>query len=57
MINAFEVFYCMVLAYLLDKALKIPEKRHTGIKIVASSYGPGLLIWIVAVMFLALNIG
>ena len=55
-INLFEVLYWLLLAYLLDKALKTPKNHHTGIKIVASSYGPGLLIWVVAIMFLILNV-
>lgn len=53
-INAFEVVYWIALALLLDKALNI-KKGNLGIKIVASSYGPALLIWVVAVMFFRLN--
>ncbi|MFD0863640.1 hypothetical protein ACFQ1M_15595 [Sungkyunkwania multivorans] len=53
-INAFEIIYWIVLALLLDKALK-EEKGNTGIKIVLTSYTPALLIWVVAVMFFALN--
>ena len=56
-LNVFEAIYWLLLAYLLDKALKTPKNQHTGIKIVASSYGPGLLIWVGAIMFLVLNIG
>ena len=52
-INLFEVLYWIVLAFLIDRTLK--ERGNTGIKIVASSYGPALLIWVVAVMFLVLN--
>ncbi len=52
-VNAFELLYWLVLAYLLGKALQIgTEKSFT---IVASSYGVGLLIWVVGIMFLTLN--
>ncbi len=53
-LNAFEVIYWVVLALLLDHALN-NKKGNMGIKIVASSYGPALLIWVVAVMFFTLN--
>ncbi|WP_318308363.1 hypothetical protein [Flagellimonas crocea] len=55
-INVFEVFYWIILAYNLDKTLKTPENKNTGIKIVASSYGVGLLIWVISVMFFTLNL-
>jgi len=55
-LNAFEIIYWIVLAILLEKAMNI-KKSNLGIKIVASSYGPALLIWVVAVMFFTLNIG
>ena len=54
-INLFEVVYWVLLAYLLDKELRTPKGEHTGIKIVASTYGVGLLIWVVAIMFFTLN--
>ncbi len=54
-INVFELVYWIVLAFLLDKALKA-EKGNPGIKIVAASYGPALLIWVVSIMFFTLNI-
>ncbi len=54
-INLFEMAYWIFLAYSLDKALEIPKGEHTGIKIVVSSYGVGLVIWVIAVMFLTLN--
>lgn len=53
-INAFEIIYWIVLDLLLDKAMNT-KKGNLGIKIVASSYGPALLIWVVAVMFFTLN--
>lgn len=52
-LNLFELAYWFVLAYLLGKELKISMDK--GFKIVASSYGTALLIWVVAVMFLTLN--
>ena len=55
LVNLFEIFYWIVLALLIDRVLNI-QKGHTGIKIVASSYGVGLLIWVVGVMFFTLNI-
>ncbi len=53
-INVFEIIYWIVLALLLDKTLK-ESKANTGFKIVASSYGPALLIWVVGIMFFTLN--
>ena len=54
-VNLFEVAYWILLAYLLDNELNTPKNEHTGIKIVASSYGVGLLIWVVGVMFFTLS--
>jgi hypothetical protein len=52
-LNLFELAYWFVLAYLLGKELNISMDK--GFKIVASSYGPALTIWVVAVMFFTLN--
>lgn len=52
-LNLFEVAYWFILAYLLGKELNISMDK--GFKIVASSYGPALAIWVVAVMFITLN--
>jgi hypothetical protein len=52
-LNLFELAYWVILAYLLGKELKITTDK--GLSIVASSYGVGLLIWVVAIMFLTLN--
>ncbi|WP_340155372.1 hypothetical protein [uncultured Winogradskyella sp.] len=52
-LNIFEVAYWFVLAYLIGK--EINETTDKGLSIVASSYGVGLLIWVVGVMFLTLN--
>ena len=53
-INLFEVVYWLVLAYLLGKEFK--EDIYKGLTVVASSYGVGLVIWVVAVMFFTLNV-
>ena len=53
-LNLFELAYWGILAYLLGKTLKISTNK--GLSIVAGSYGVGLLIWVVAVMFLTLNV-
>lgn len=52
-LNLFEVAYWLVLAYLLGKEFK--EDIYKGLTVVASSYGVGLVIWVVAVMFFTLN--
>ncbi|MBC3757255.1 hypothetical protein H7U19_02485 [Hyunsoonleella sp. SJ7] len=52
-LNLFEFAYWIILAYLLGKAIN--ENTDKGLTIVASSYGIGLLIWVVAVMFFTLN--
>lgn len=51
--NLFEIVYWFYLASQIDKALD--EKEEKGINILASGYGSGLLLWIVAVMFFTLN--
>lgn len=52
-LNLFEVAYWFILAYLTGKELD--ENTDKGFAIVASSYGVGLLIWVVGVMFFTLN--
>ncbi|PIB33048.1 hypothetical protein BFP78_01950 [Gaetbulibacter sp. 5U11] len=51
--NLFELAYWVILAYLIGKELN--ESTDKGMSIVASSYGVGLLIWVVGVMFFTLN--
>ncbi|MBX3240804.1 MAG: hypothetical protein KIT80_23065 [Chitinophagaceae bacterium] len=52
-LNLFEFIYWMLLIYLLAKELNIkPDKVFN---IVAGSYGVGLLIWVIAVMFFTIN--
>ena len=52
-LNLFELAYWIILAYLIGKELN--ENTDKGLSIVASSYGVGLLIWVVGVMFFTLN--
>lgn len=51
-LNLFEVAYWFILAYLLGKELG--EDKDKSLSIVLSSYGTGLLIWVVGVVFLTL---
>ena len=58
-LNLFELVYWLVLAYFIGK-LAFTEKdkgkpMDLGLKIVASSYGSALLLWVVVVMFFTLN--
>jgi len=58
-LNLFELAYWFVLAYFIGK-LAFTEKdkgkpMDLGLKIVASSYGSALLLWVVVVMFFTLN--
>lgn len=55
LLNLFQVAYWFILAWLIGKELK--SDLNNGLKIVLSSYGTSLLIWMVAVMFLTLNAG
>lgn len=52
-VNLFEIVYWFLLAHLLGKSLKLSTEK--SLIIIASSYGIGLLIWIIAVMFFTLN--
>ena len=53
-LNLFELAYWIILAWLLSKEIKSTTDK--ALKIVASSYGSALLIWVVAVMFFTLNV-
>lgn len=58
-LNLFELTYWLLLSYFVGK-LAFTEKDNgkpmdLGFKIVASSYGSALLLWVVAVMFFTLN--
>lgn len=54
LINVFEVIYWLVLALLLTG---ITEKTFgSSLKTVATSYGTGLAIWVLFVMFITVNL-
>ena len=58
-LNLFELAYWLLLAYFIGK-LAFTEKdkgkpMDLGFKIVASSYGSALLLWVVVMMFFTLN--
>jgi hypothetical protein len=52
-INLFELSYWLFLAYFIGKATQ--TNMDKGLKIVACSYGPTLLLWVVVIMFVTLN--
>jgi hypothetical protein len=52
-LNLFELAYWLLLAYFLGKATE--TNMDKGLKIVACSYGPALLLWVVVIMFFTLN--
>lgn len=52
-LNLFELAYWLFLGYLIGKETK--TNMDNGFKIVASSYGPALLLWVVTIMFFTLN--
>ncbi len=60
LLNVFELGYFLVLAWLLITVLneaneERPVKYGKSLQIVTVSYGSGLLLWVVLVMFLTLN--
>lgn len=52
-LNLFEVAYIIYLAYQIGTLTK--TNADTGLKIVAYSYVPALLLWVTVVMFFTLN--
>ena len=52
-LNLFELSYWLILAYYIGKNTQTNTDR--GLKIVAYSYGSALLLWVVTIMFFALN--
>lgn len=54
LINVFELLYWLVLAWLLAGLLEKPFGN--SLKRVASSYGTGLLLWVLFVLFLTVNL-
>ena len=53
LISLFEVAYWIILTMLFAKALQI--SRSKALALVAGSYGAGLALWVVGIMFLTLN--
>lgn len=61
LINVFELGYFLVLAWLLVSVInEANEERPVGfgksLKLVTASYGSGMLLWVVFVMFITLNL-
>ena len=61
-LNLFELAYWFILAYYIGKIASptrnVEENKYPvdfGLKIVASSYGSALLLWVCVVMFFTLN--
>lgn len=54
LISIFELLYWLVLAWLLTGVVEKP--MGSSLKTVASSYGTGLLLWVLFVMFLTVNL-
>lgn len=54
-LSVWEVAYWLLLAYGLGKALQKP--LPDGLRLVAASYGPGLVLWVLLVVFLTVNLG
>ena len=61
-LNLFELAYWFLLAYYVGKIASPTKNKEEnkypidfGLKIVASSYGSALLLWVVVVMFFTLN--
>lgn len=52
-LNLFELAYWLILAFYIGKATE--TNMDNGLKIVASSYGSALLLWVVTIMFFTLN--
>jgi hypothetical protein len=52
-LNVFELAYIIILSYQIGTVTK--TNADTGLKIVASSYIPALLLWVTIVMFFTLN--
>lgn len=54
LLNVFELIYWALLAYWLKKLLNLSINK--SMEVVASSYGTGLLLWVVFITFLSLNL-
>ena len=61
LINVFELGYFLVLAWLLISVINEASRERPinfgkSLKLVTASYGSGLLLWVVFVMFITLNL-
>lgn len=61
LINIFELGYFLILAWLLVGVInesneKRPVKFGKSLQLVTASYGSGLLLWVLLVMFITLNL-
>ena len=54
LLNVFEALYWLALAWLLTGVVEKPI--GSTLKTVATSYGSGLLLWVLFVMFLTVNL-
>lgn len=54
LINVFELLYWLVLAWLLSGVIE--KQFGSSLKTVASSYGTGILLWVLFVLFLTINL-
>jgi hypothetical protein len=60
LLNFFELSYFFILAWLLVPLINIanterPVKFSKSLQLVTASYGSGLLLWVLVVMFITLN--
>ncbi|MBN1986332.1 MAG: hypothetical protein JW761_08515 [Prolixibacteraceae bacterium] len=61
LLNVFELAYFLVLAWLLVGIINEANKEHPvkygkSLQLVTASYGSGLLLWVLVVMFITLNL-
>lgn len=54
LLNVFELLYWLALAWQLQEVLEMPFSESLGF--VAKTYGVGLAVWVVVVMFLTVSI-
>ena len=61
LLNLFELSYFLVLAWLLLEVMKRDNREISfgygrSLKLITVSYGGGLLLWVVFVMFITINL-
>jgi len=54
LLNIFELIHFLILAYLLYPLIRVSFWK--SLKIVVTSYGAGLLLWVLFVMFITVNL-